>query len=302
MLNRLQAYLYLSLAMTLVGSTVTASKIIGASLPPFTATAMRLAIALPLFLLLMLFKGRSGASRPRRARSDWLILVLQAAAGSIGYSALMILGLKLTSAANASVMIGTLPVVATAIAVLMLGERLRFPTLVQVVLATAGVMVITFHGAAGDASLLGDLLVFGAVACEAVFILLNKRLKTPIEPLTQSALMTGLGLLLVSLPAAWEMSSIVIVPTEALWAVAYYAVVPTFAGYLLWYAGLARASATEASLFTALAPVSGLALSATLLGERIGTQQLFGAACIVAAIMAAIIKPTGRLQAGTSGN
>lgn len=300
MSNRLQAYLYLSLAMILVGSTVTASKVIGASLPPFTATAMRFAIALPLFLLLLLLKRKSGASRPRLARSDLLLLVLQAAAGSIGYSALMIMGLRLTTAANASVMIGTLPVVATAIAVLMLGEHLRLRALVQVLLATAGVMVITFHGAAGDASLLGDLLVFGAVACEAVFVLLNKRLKTPVEPLAQSAWMTGLGLLLVSLPAAWEMSAIVTIPTEALWAVVYYAVFPTFAGYLLWYAGSARASATEASLFTALAPVSGLALSGILLSEPIGAQQLLGAACVVAAIMIAITKPAGCLQTGTT--
>ncbi|MFS2021583.1 EamA/RhaT family transporter, partial [Massilia sp. CT11-108] len=39
--------------MVLVGSTVVASKIAAAGLPPFTATALRFALALPCFLVLL---------------------------------------------------------------------------------------------------------------------------------------------------------------------------------------------------------------------------------------------------------
>ncbi|RVL10557.1 EamA/RhaT family transporter, partial [Sinorhizobium meliloti] len=49
MSKQVQGYVFLSLAMVLVGSTVIASKIIAAGLPPFTATALRFAIAFPLF-------------------------------------------------------------------------------------------------------------------------------------------------------------------------------------------------------------------------------------------------------------
>lgn len=72
---------------------------------------------------------------------------------------------------------------------------------------------------------------------------------------------------------------------SALGAVVYYVIVPTVGGYLLWYAGAARVSGTEASLFAALAPVSGLVLAVVLLNEHAGWQQYVGAACGLAAIV-----------------
>jgi len=90
MTRKQQGYIYLTLAMTTVGSTVIASKLISAGLPPFTATALRFAVAFPCFMLLMRL---TGARLPRLSRHDWIILVIQAAAGSVGYTTLLISGL-----------------------------------------------------------------------------------------------------------------------------------------------------------------------------------------------------------------
>ncbi|MGV2906691.1 EamA family transporter, partial [Achromobacter sp. AGC25] len=79
--GRMQGYCCLAAAMVLVGSTVVASKIIGTGLPPFTATALRFAIALPCFALLM---AVTGARMPRLGRRDWLLLAAQAIAGRGG--------------------------------------------------------------------------------------------------------------------------------------------------------------------------------------------------------------------------
>ncbi|WP_449405949.1 EamA family transporter [Massilia phosphatilytica] len=67
-------------------------------------------------------------------------------------------------------------------------------------------------------------------------------------------------------------------------AVGYYALLPTVGGFLLWYAGAARVGATEAALFTALAPVAALLLAALLLGETVGSRQLAGIAFVLAAV------------------
>jgi len=120
MTRKQQGYIYLTLAMTTVGSTVIASKLISAGLLPFTATALRFAVAFPFFALLMRL---TGARLPRLSRHDWIILVIQAAAGSFGYTTLLISGLSMTSAANAGVIIGTLPVVSAGISILLLRER-----------------------------------------------------------------------------------------------------------------------------------------------------------------------------------
>ena len=287
MSERLRGYVYLSLAMMTVGSTVIASKVIAAGFPPFAATALRFAIALPFFAMLMF---ATGTRLPRPDRHDWTILVLQAAAGSVGYTTLLITGLSFTSAANAGVVIGTLPIVSAAIAVLVLGERPAKSLLVAIGLATVGVLSITLRGDNTGGSWLGDALILAAVFCEGIFILLNKRLRVGLQPLTQSTLMTAVGLA-VALPVALvEPSAGAGWNDEAITAIAFYALVPTIAGFLLWYAGAARVSGSEASLFTAVAPVCAVAFAALFLGEVVTLNQIIGIACVVAAVLSLVAR------------
>ena len=154
---------------------------------------------------------------------------------------------------------------------------------------SAGVLAIALQPR-GDAThpLLGNLLVMGAVVCEGLFILLNKRLRTPVPPLALSALMSAFGLLTALAPALWEAPwqlHASVQTTHALMAVAYYAIVPTVGGFVLWYAGAARVSGAEASLFTALAPVAAVVFAAALLGEAVSTRQVSGIACVLAAVL-----------------
>ncbi|WP_372083912.1 DMT family transporter [Tistrella mobilis] len=283
-------------AMVLVGTTVIASKTIAGGdgpggMGPFTATALRFALAFPLFLLLMRWQR---VRLPRPGWRDLGLLVVQAGAGSVGYTTLLISGLARTSAADAGVVIGTLPVVTGAIAVMVLGERPGRRLLVAIALAAAGMMTVAAGGAdgrgAGDdgtSSLAGNLLVLGAVVCEGVFILLNKRLRTPIAPLALSTMMTGLGFIAAGLPALILERPWAAVPeTAALLGVAWYALVPTVIGFVLWYAGAARVSGAEAAPFTALAPVSAVALAALVLGEAVSLPQILGVACVLAALAA----------------
>lgn len=281
MSKQVQGYFYLALAMLTVGSTVIASKLIAAGLPPFTATALRFALALPVFFLLM---WASGVRLPKLSRHDRLILFVQAGAGSVGYTTLLISGLSLTSAADAGVIIGTLPVVSAAISILLLRERPRRALLFAVGLATAGVFSIAFTPEAAGGSLAGNALIFLAVVCEGLFILLNKRLTADIPPLVQSTLMTGIGFVVSVVPAVFEAPLAHGFSTSAIAAVVYYALVPTVGGFLLWYAGAERVSGTEASLFTALAPVSAVMLAFTILGEPVGLNQIAGIACVLAAV------------------
>lgn len=283
MSKKFQGYLYLSLAMILVGSTVIASKIIAAGLAPFTATALRFAIAFPLFLLLMWL---TRTPWPKLKGRDWLILLAQAGAGSVGYTTLLIAGLSLTPATDAGVVIGTLPVVSAAIAILILGERPDRRMLAAIALAAVGVLTIVFKpGEDGGHSPLGIALIFGAVICEGLFILLNKRVKAEISPLALSTLMTGLGFAVALIPALFEAHATAAIDKNAILAVLYYAIIPTVAGFVLWYAGSAKVSGTEASVFTALAPVSAVIFAFLLLGEPVGSHQLLGIGCVLGAVL-----------------
>jgi hypothetical protein len=96
---RLMGYFFCTLAMIGVGSTVVASKLIAHGLPPFTATASRFAIAFPLLVLAMKLT-REGW--PRVTVREALLLVVQSAAGSVGYTVLLLYGMRLTSATDHS--------------------------------------------------------------------------------------------------------------------------------------------------------------------------------------------------------
>ncbi|KUZ71722.1 hypothetical protein WI36_19245 [Burkholderia ubonensis] len=289
MKTRLIGYLYLAAAMTGVGSTVIASRLAAGGLPPFTATALRFLIATPLLFALM----RAQRLRwPRLSRRDAGLLVVQAAAGGVGYTVLLICGTRLSSPLDAGVMLGTLPAMSTLIAAVLLRERQTPRDWAAAVLATAGVLLVTFtpgHAAPSMRALAGDALVLAAVACEAVFILLNRRLAVPLAPLTLSTAMSGLGFALALVPAAFEWHAATAGWTSgaiaAVVSVVYYALVPTVLGYLCWYAGSARTSGTEAALFTAFAPVSAVLFAVTLFGETLNAARLAGIALVVAGVL-----------------
>lgn len=277
MSDRLTGYLCLTLAMMTVGATVTASKIIAGGMAPFTATALRFAVALLVFGLVLLAVR---PALPRLPARIWGLLLVQAGAGSVGYTVLLIAGLSHMPSADAGVLIGTLPAVAALFSVLVLRERPERGLWAALGLATLGVAAVTGSGPPQVG--LGAALVMGAVACESVFILLNKSFGTPLPPLWQATVMTALGLLVAAPFALLEGRT---VAPEALGAVVFYALVPTVGGFLLWYAGAARVSGAEAALFTAAAPVTAVALAALWLGESVGPAQIAGMAAVVLAIL-----------------
>lgn len=285
MSQRLTGYLCLTLAMMTVGATVTASKVIAGGMAPFTATALRFAVALPVFGLVLLVVRPAW---PRLSPRIWGLLLLQAGAGSVGYTVLLISGLAYMPSADAGVLIGTLPAVAGLFSVVVLRERPTRGLWAALALATLGVLAVTGAGAAPRIGL-GVALVMGAVVCESVFILLNKRFGTPLAPLWQATVMTAFGLLAAAPFAAFEPRAIT---SGALGAVVFYAIVPTVGGFLLWYAGAARVSGAEAALYTAAAPVTAVALAALWLAEPVGPAQLAGMAAVVLAILLVARFPT----------
>lgn len=283
------AYGYLALAMVLAGSTVVAGKIIAVALPPFTASALRFAIATPVLVLLMRLCAMPW---PKPDRRDTLLLLAQAGAGSVGYTVLLLYGLGHTSATDAGIMAGTLPAVATLMAIILFGERPGKRQILLIALSALGAMALNDSGTRAwrfaPSHLAGNGLILLAVICECLFIQLNKRLTRPVPPLALATLMCLTGFLLTLGPgmAQWQHAATPSVTAlrAALWAVLYYALGPTVAGFYLWYAGSERVDASRAAPFTALLPIAALACAALWLREAVSPAQGIASAAIVAAI------------------
>jgi drug/metabolite transporter (DMT)-like permease len=288
--RRTRAYVYLALAMATVGSIVPTSRIIAGALPPALAGAARLAIA-AVVLLPWAWRAERAALAGPFTWHDRLILAVQAAGGTVGFTVLMVLGTARTTATDASVVAGTLPAVAAGLSMLLFRERPGPRRWLAVALAMGGLVAVQLPegggGAAAAGRLTGNLLVLGAVGSESLFILLQKRLQRPLPALAQSAVMTALGLAYLALPAARELQALDLgaVPAAAWWAVAYYGLVPTVLGFVWWYRGAAEVSGAEAGVFTAVMPLSGAALSALVLGEPLHGRHAVALTLVLAAVV-----------------
>lgn len=284
--------------MTTVGSTIVASKLM-AQMPIFVVMLVRFAVASLLLMTLLLLLRKPW---PRLAPVSWKLLLAQAFVGSVGYSALLLLGLGLTGAADASVITGALPALTALLAVFVLRERLNAASWCAVALAAAAMVLLHMsdtQGNRGTTHLVGNALVLAAVACEAVFLLLHKRLSEPLDSLWTATLMSTFSLLLCA-PVALVQFTIGEAPnfsSSAMLAAVYYALVPTTLGFWLWYSGSSQVSGAQAGIFTALMPVSGLLLAAAWLGEPVEPRHwLGGSLAMLAIVISSTLGPSPHVQ------
>ena len=283
----LSAYVEMMVALVLFGSLVVVSKLVTLNFPVFLATAARLAIAtLILAPLLLATEGRPG----RIGRRDWLYLALLALSVQVLFGVFLLYGLRYTGAANAGIVLATLPAVTAVIGIVLLRERMTGRVALALLLAVAGVMVLR-GGAAGaitDASaLLGFGLVFLAVVADAAAIILAKMISDRLSALAIMTIVSVLGLLAVAPLAAWEAVSFdfaAVTATEVGYILYYGAIATALASYL-WIRGIRKVSGAIAGVFTSIMPVSAVFLSYVVLAEPVGLAHGIGLAAVLAAIL-----------------
>ncbi|WP_461211435.1 DMT family transporter [Desulfocurvus sp. DL9XJH121] len=290
----LRACLNLTMAMLIVGSSVVAGKLMIQDLPVHLASALRFAFAAAFMVPLTL----AVEGLPRLSRRSWAILFTQALCGSFLFNVFLLAGLARTSAGSAGIITSTTPACMGLTALIALRERLPGRAVAGIALSVAGIMAVNLQGAAqgipADAGgLAGNMLVLCAVMAESMFLLLRKAVPEPVSPLTVSTLMTVFGLVLFTPGAVVQARGFdfAAAPLAAWGVVAYYGLVVTAAAYLFWFSGVARVDAGTAGVFTAVMPVSALAFSALVLGERPSPAALGGCGLVMAGIWYVTARP-----------
>lgn len=159
--------LALVLASFLWGTADVAGKLALVAVPPATLAVLRFGVAVA--ILWPLSRWRGGPAVPTR---------ITAPLGLLGVAftfLLQNLGLARTSATNASVLQGAVPVVTLLLAAAVLGERLGPRRVAAVGAAMAGVVAVTLPGGGLRAPGLGDVLVLASTGGFAAFVVLGRR-------------------------------------------------------------------------------------------------------------------------------
>jgi drug/metabolite transporter (DMT)-like permease len=293
-MSRTAAALSLLAAMMLTGANVAFGKALVAAFPIYVFVLFRFVISS--LALLVVASAEQGPKLKDMSFDQWRDLVLMSLLGMVGFTVLMFEGLKRTAAADAGIITATLPAV-VALMGMAVGERLSRLQAAAVALAVAGLgLVHAGSASAGTSTLVGNLLVGGAVLCESSFVVLGKRLAPPFRPLRLAlganlvGLVLALPLALTELPG-FDPNAV----TLEMWALGtWYALAASVICLWLWYRGLPYVETWLAGLATAAIPIAALALSALYLGETIGSLRLAGAGMVIAAIVLGAMAPDHR--------
>lgn len=272
----LLAYFQLALSMAFVGANVGVAKLLAADLPIPMIAGLRCALAV--LVLWPLAKAMEGLPRIQR-RGLWN-LALQAFFGTVIYNAGLLAGLRLTTALEAGLVLATLPAVVAIGSALWLRERLPPRQWAAVALAAFGMAAITLARLGSDGahgSVIGNLLVFGGVCGEALYVLLAKRLAGHAPVVTASLWMQVFSALML-LPFCIPVAGAVVALTEPATAglLVFHSLTASVLCLLLWYQGIRRAPAGIAGVFTAFLPATSALVAIFFLGETFTATHAAG--------------------------
>jgi len=277
--------LFLMAAMTLTGANVPLAKVIVGEVPLYAFLFFRFALASAALVPLAHFEaGPKLRHATPKVRRD---IVLMSLVGMLGYTVMIFEGVRRTSASDAGIITATLPAVAALMSVAILGDRLSRVQWAAIGLAVLGLLMVQARaGNSGETTLVGNLLVVGAVLCEAGFVIIGKRLAPPYRPfrLTLGATVVGLFLSLPLMLIEARAGELLALPLATQLAATWYVISASVLALWLWYRGLPHVPAWLAGLATAALPVSALVISVVALGEHLDALRMAGAAFVVGSI------------------
>lgn len=282
--SRPLAYACLALSMSLVGSYVALSKPLVAAIPVLLLAWLRFGIG----GLAMLHWLRKPANEPPLTPKTRRLLFLESFLGNFLFSLCMLFGVSLTSAVSAGVIMAAIPATVALLSWLFLRERITGRTWAAIACAAAGIALLGLakpaagDPATGDLAWLGNLLLLGAVVCEASYAVIGKALTGVLGPKRITSLINLWGFVLVTpfgLYTALHFDFGSVAPGAWLLLV-FYALAASIWTVWLWMTGLKVVPAAQAGVFTVMLPVSAALVGVLVLGEPLGGLQVvaFGAA------------------------
>ena len=293
--QRLFAYACLALSMSLVGSYVALSKPLVAAIPVFLLGWMRFGIG-GMGMLHWLRKPPDEAPLSAHTKS---LLFLESFLGNFLFSICMLFGVSMTSAVSAGVIMASIPAVVALMSWAFLREQIGLRIWSAVACAALGIGLLGLanpqaHAAAPSSAnaLLGNLLIFAAVLCEASYAVIGKKLTGVLGPKRITSLINLWGFMLMTpfgLYAAWSFNFAAVRP--GIWLLLlFYSLAASIWTVWLWMTGLKHVPASQGGVFTVMLPVSAALVGVLVLGESLGAIELMAFALALAGVVLATIR------------
>jgi len=281
-------------ALFWAGSSVVGRHVAG-EVPPMALNFWRW-----LFAFLIVLTWTSGELWRHRTLvlQKWKYISFLALSSAIGFGALHYVALQYTTAINGALFQGLMSICILISALIILGNRFGMREGIGVVLGFAGVAVIVTRGdlnvLLGLTFNIGDIILLLATMSYSVYAVFLRR--APPE-LSSSALMAGMfGFASLYMLPLWLIEFYVFerpVPVNltAAWSIGFMTLGPSVLAQIFWAYSVSKIGPGTAGYFIYLAPVFGVLLATSLLGEAFYTFHAAGIVLIFTGIWLATRKP-----------
>lgn len=253
---------------------------------------LRLAFAIPFFFLAAWVALKRRLFEIKRADLGRMMLMgcLIASSQALYIAAISYVGVSVSTL----IAICASPVIVVLLSAVLAHERITVMTLVALVAAVGGTMLLIVTPAQSSLGrqvpLLGVLLAFLSACGYAGFIFCGRLLTGSYPPIQISTVAFGTGALLLFICSSATRLALVYPPVGWL-VLLYLGIVPTALGYGLFQAGIRSLSATLASIVTMFEPLTAALLAWLLYHEVLGPAGLLGAGLLLGAMAVILLVP-----------
>lgn len=286
-MGRNKAYMLMVLATLFFAGAFIAGKMSAATFSPVLMTFLRLGIALVVIFPIM----------RQQLKADWKLKASEVpiviALGIIGmtfYHLFFFNALRYTSASNASVINGTMPIFTAILAFFILKERFSGRQVIFMMTAFLGVLLTITEWSLGriinSQWNIGDLLMLCGTISWSTYGVLIKRFAKNIPTLKLITYAFMVCVIALTPMAVVEISQGALrVPLNQYGTILYMALFPTVMGYTIQQHGIKTLGPSTAALFINLVPIFSIILSVIILGEIIDYKVYFSGGIIIASVI-----------------
>ena len=255
MSRNLRTHIFLFVANLIYGASFTIAKALTPHyIEPYGFILIRVTFSLFLFSATQLIFIRSGI-----ARKDLPLLIVCGLVGVAMNQLLFFKGLSLTRPINAALIMISTPILVVLFTSLMKNEKLTMRKGAGSLIAAIGAAIVVIHStvSGGEASPLGDLLIFLNAACYAIYLVIVKPLMEKYHPIAVIAWVFLFGEIFV-LPVGWNQFAAVEWTTFTFWiwaGTAFIVIFTTYLAYLLNIFALRDAPASTVGIYIYAQPL-----------------------------------------------
>ncbi|MDF2569315.1 MAG: DMT(drug/metabolite transporter) superfamily permease [Sporomusa sp.] len=278
------ANLMMFVTIILWGISFISIKIAVAEVPPVTMALLRFVIA-SVMLWVLLKKIEPEA---KIDRGDIPRMMVAGCLGITLYFYFENIGVKLTTAVNASLIVTIIPVIAICLDVLFFRAPISLLKVGGIIIAVGGTYLsVTANGELDfdSANFVGNLFVIGAMLSWVFYTLVNKSLQNKYSGLYMTTYQTIIGTIFLLPISLTEYNEWQIFSLTALWHILFLAIFCSAICYLLYMYALKHLDVAITTLYLNLVPVVGVMGGYFILGESVLPIQLFGGLLTLLAIV-----------------